>query len=410
MDEKLQRILQKVEAGELLSDDELSALKDASPLAFAQALINAEQAETALRILRRLEQEQPKNPQVKMALGRALVSLERWREAEPVIREANGLQPDDPEPLKALAALAMRRGERALALQHIRRALAADPLDGEAQQILGELEAPAALPQTGNAVPLFADFSKALRARLQSQSTPHLLQRDQLLVRMGKGGVARLELKQLYRNFLDSHRPLDESVAMISKELAERALGLPQGKDELLRAVLPVLRTAEFLDVAQGVAHREGPAGLLILYVIEDPELVRYVPSGALDTHGVTLEQLDDAAWKRLDEKPVGLRSLELEQGALRISETPTGLWALAGGDGHDAARLLTPAHRAVLEEKFGTQPLRVYLGLRELVMLCPESDAAWSKRLGNMDAAKDGIAGTFRYAEGRLTALSSWD
>ena len=104
------------------------------------------------------------------------------------------------------------------------------------------------------------------------------------------------------------------------------------------------------------------------------------------------------------------MRALELEQGALRLSATPTGLWALAHGDGHDAARLLTVSHQAALERAAGTGPLRVYLGLRELVLACREDDAISVAKLEGLDAAREGIVGAWRLHEGKLTALPEWD
>ena len=123
----------------------------------------------------------------------------------------------------------------------------------------------------------------------------------------------------------------------------------------------------------------------------------------------MTLEALDEHAWKNLEARPTPLRALEMEQGALRVSDTPTGLWAFAQGDGHDSARLLTPAHQAALRARFGEAPLRAYFGLRELVLLCREDDPPWLARLGELDASREGIRGLFRWAQGRLTAVSEW-
>jgi isoquinoline 1-oxidoreductase beta subunit len=102
--------------------------------------------------------------------------------------------------------------------------------------------------------------------------------------------------------------------------------------------------------------------------------------------------------------------TLEREQGALRLSATPTGLWALAHGDGHDAARLLTVSHQAALERAAGTGPLRVYLGLRELVLACREDDVISVAKLEGLDAAREGILGAWRLHEGKLTPLPEWD
>src|SRR6185369_10187692 len=126
----------------------------------------------------------------------------------------------------------------------------------------------------------------------------------------------------------------------------------------------------------------EGPAGLWVFYVLEDPELVRYVPEKALETHLVSLDDLDAAAWKRLDAIPTPVRSIALESGQLRLSASPTGLFALAAADGHDAARMLTPKQQALVREAAGEGPLRVYLGLRELVLFCPDDGGATHAQL----------------------------
>jgi hypothetical protein len=235
------------------------------------------------------------------------------------------------------------------------------------------------------------------------------LQKEQLLVRLGKGGVARLELKSLYRGFLDQAASLEVAVEALGKELAERALGVPAGRAPLLAEVLPVLRESAFVERAVGAAHREGPAGLLVFYVLEDPQLVRYVPLGVLSSHRLTLEELDDAAWKNLDNQTVAPRALELELGALRLASEPTGLWALARGDGHDAARLLCPSQQAQVIEKLGAGPMRVYLGLRELVMLCRADDGPNVAKLAGLEASADGIPGAFQLSAGRISRLDDW-
>ncbi len=185
---------------------------------------------------------------------------------------------------------------------------------------------------------------------------------------------------------------------------------MPPGRLQLLAKVLPVVRDSTFLERGEGGAHREGPAGLWFFFAIDDPEVVLYVPEGLLAAHRISIEALDEAAWKNLEARPTEVRALELEQGALRLSATPTGLWALAHGDGHDAARLLTVSHQAAIEKVSGGGPLRVYLGLRELVLFCREDDSRSVKKLEGLDAAREGIVGAWRLLDGRLTALPEWD
>ena len=415
MDAALVRLLEKVEDGQALTDAELDQLsafarKDGGRVlrtAVAQALLERDAVSDAMAVLEALERDFPHDVQVALARARAYVSQERYAEAEAPLQHALRLNPGDPEAMKALAVLAMRRGEIARAKVMINQVLRQDPFDSEAQQLSAELDAPGEI--SGESIPLLNDFTARLVVQLTAQSTPHLLQKDQLLVRLGKGGVARLDLKSLYRGFLDGAKSLDVAVELLARELAERTLGIPPGRLPLLATALPVLRDSTFLDRAVGAAHREGPAGLFIFYTLKDPELVRYIPEGVLRSHRLSLEALDTAAWKNLAAEVPQLRAIELESGALRLSPEPTGLWAIAVGDGHDGARVLSPTQHALLDERLGTQPLRVYLGLRELVLLCRADDAASVDKLQGLEASPDGIAGAFSLQAGRITRLDDW-
>jgi tetratricopeptide (TPR) repeat protein len=407
-DDELIKIQAKVAAGETLSHSELFALAVASrgaegpslKVIYAQALLNADEAERALLLLVGLRRDFPNDVQVLLALARALCALERWGPAEQALKELLAHNADDPEALKALALLAMRRAELDRARAYVRHALEVDPLDSEAQALSADLGEKGAEPQTRD------DFVQALVAQLAVQSTPHLLQSRQLVVRLGRGGVARLDLESLWSEHQASGRPLARTVEALGKELAERTLGLPEGREGLLTQVLPVLRDERFLERAVGSARREGPAGLWVFYVLEDPELVRYVPDAALASHGTSLDDLDAAAWKRLDTLPTPLRSIALEDGKLRLTEERTGLWAIAAADGHDAARVLTRQQQALMRGTLGDGPLRLYFGLRELVLVCRDDDEASRGRLDGLQATRDGIAGAFRLEGARLTSL----
>ncbi|MBL9038047.1 MAG: hypothetical protein JNG84_06000 [Archangium sp.] len=410
----VERLRQKVDAGERLSGDELRMLEAAaqqhgSPglrTAVAQALINADAAPQAIPILEAVRRDFPRDIQVHLALGRALISIDKWIEAEASLRRALEVNPGDPEATKAMAIVAMRRGEWARANALVSSVLRVDPFDGEAQQLSLELEqlAPADL----DAPPPLDMYAQALIEALRARSTPHLLQKQHLLVRVGRGGVVRLSLERLYEDFLVSGLPLARVAESVAMELAERTLGLPDDKAKLLERVLPVLRDTPFLERGIGAARREGPAGLWVFYALEDPELVRYVPEGVLASWGLALDAVDDAAWRNLSERPADVRAIELEQGALRLSNTPTGLWALAHGDGHDAARILTPFHQTSLERVAGDGPYRVYLGLRELVLIAREDDAAAVAKLSGLETSRDGIVGRWRLHHGRLMNVST--
>lgn len=408
---ELDRIRQKVWNGEALNDAELEALSQAAqrqggPMlrtTVAQALINADAMNQAIPILEAVRRDFPRDVQAHLALGRALISLEKWKEAEEPIELALKLNPEDPEPMKALAVLALRRAEFSRARALIETVLRIDPLDEEAMALMAELEAGESPRED---VPNLDGFVRALLERLRAQSTPHVLTRGQLTIRLGRGGVARFEMESLFRESVTVGRSFAESVELLARELAEKSLGLPAGKLQLLARVLPVVRDSHFLERGLGAARREGPAGLWFFYAVDDPEVLLYVPEGLIDAHRIGLEALDEAAWKNLEARPAEVRALELEQGALRLSPTPTGLWALAHGDGHDAARLLTASHQAALRKVAGAVPLRVYLGLRELVLVCREDDAGSVEKLEGLDAARDGIDGAWRLFDGKLIEL----
>lgn len=414
---QLDRIREKVWNGEVLSDFELRELETAAqreggPIwrtTVAQALINADAINQAIPILEAVRRDFPGEIQAHLALGRALISLEKWNEAEAPLKRALELNPGDPEPTKALATLAMRRGEWPRAKAWVDEVLRVDPLDEEAQLLRAELERLAPGELVDNA-PTLDRFTRALVEKLKAQSTPHLVARGQLTIRLGRGGVARFDLPALFADSARTGRSLPESIDMLARDFAERSLGIPAGRLQLLAKVLPVVRDSAFLERGEGAARREGPAGLWFFFAVDDPEVVLYVPEGLLASYRITLEQLDEAAWKNLEARHTEVRALELEQGALRLSATTTGLWALAHGDGHDAARLLTVSHQAAIEKTCGAGPLRVYLGLRELVLFCREDDATSVKKLEGLDAAREGIVGAWRLHEGRLTSLPEWD
>ena len=414
---ELDRIREKVWNGEVLSDFELKELERAAqreggPIwrtTVAQALINADAINQAIPILEAVRRDFPGEIQAHLALGRALISLEKWNEAESPLKRALELNPGDPEPTKALATIAMRRGEFPRAKAWIDEILRVDPLDEEAQLLHAELER-LAPGEVVEGTPGLDRFTRALVDRLKAQSTPHLVARGQLSIRLGRGGVARFDLPVLFADFARTGRSLAESVELLARDFAERSLGIPAGRLQLLARVLPVVRDSAFLERGEGASRREGPAGLWFFYAADDPEVVLYVPEGLLAAYRTTLEQLDESAWKNLEARPTEVRALELEQGALRLSATRTGLWALAHGDGHDAARLLTSSHQAAIEKTCGRGPLRVYLGLRELVLFCREDEVDAVKKLEGLDAAREGIVGAWRLFEGKLTALPEWD
>ncbi len=192
--------------------------------------------------------------------------------------------------------------------------------------------------------------------------------------------------------------------------LAARLGGLSSGLaaegGALESRLRPVLRPAGFAARAVGALHRPGPAGLEVFYVLEDADFVRYLPEAALASSGLTAEAVDAAAWSNLEKSPAPVRPVIIDQGEVRLAEAHSGLWAVAEGDGHDGARLLTAVQRQLLAAHVGTEPLRVVLGRRELALVCRESDAEACAALERLAPSPDGIPGTFRLtAEGLSTA-----
>jgi tetratricopeptide (TPR) repeat protein len=318
---ELERLCRQVEAGEPLVSGDLEALAEAARelpslrVTLAHALIDGGELRAALELARALRRDQPGDAQTSLLLARALAATERYGEAEGALQEALRLRPQDPEALKALALLALRRGERGRAAQLIDQVLALDPLDGEAQLVRAELDAVG-----GETASLAADCEAPAR-------------------------------------------PLDRAA--------------------LLARVLPVLRPASFIARAGGACRRPGPAGLWVFHVLEDPVLLRYVPHGALEGLDLSLDAVDDAAFANL-------------QPAEPVPGTHPGVWGLRSGDGHDAARLLLPAQRALLEAKLGPPPWRAFLGQREWVVLCAEEDASARAWLEGLVPSLLGIQGTF--------------
>jgi tetratricopeptide (TPR) repeat protein len=412
--DELIRVRLKVERGDRLSDDELELLVTAaadnalsSRMALAHAMVNNDLGRDALGIVENLVRDYPRNADVMMLQARTLVSIERWAEAEPVLRAAALLRPDDQEILKALAVIAMRRGEGGKARDTMKDLLEKDPFDAEAQWIQSELDATQSEPlDVGVSL---EGFTKVLVARLDARSTPHLVQKDKLLLKPPKQAVLRVDLRSLYQSFVEGGRPLDATVEAMARELTERTVGLPQAKAALLANVLPVVRDGGFLESAEGALRREGPAGLWFFYALFDPDFMRYVPEGVLASHQLTLEEVDAAAWKNLDERPADPGPIELVEAGLRLAAGPTGLWAVAKGDGHDSARILTRLQQAAVEQKVGPQPWRLYLGIRELVLVCKSTDAANVERIAKLAAAPDGIEGAWELRDGRIVPLKEW-
>lgn len=415
MSANLENLRRKVEAGETLSDAELTALREAAAgsegptlwLAVAHALVNAEAEREALPLMERLRRDFPRELQVRLGLARALLGLERNGDAEEVLREALVLNPGDPEAIKVLAVLALRRGEKGRAEKYVRDVLERDPFDAEARLLKEELEAvelPAHAPAEEQV--LRPEFNAALAAALRRAGVKFRLQGRDVLVKLAGGEVARVNVGSLYGAYKGGKRGLAEHVEKLAAQLGGMSTGLGEGAATLERTVRPVLRPAGFEAQAVGALHRAGPAGLEVFYVLEDAEYVRYVPESVLGAAGLTAEAVDAAAWRNLEGAPGPVRPVVVDRGVVRLAETFSGLWAVAEGDGHDGARLLTVEQRRQLALQAGEGALRVSLGWREFALVCRESDAAECEALAKLGHAPDGIAGLFRLTSEGLSRL----
>jgi hypothetical protein len=421
---ELERIRRKVEQGEALTSEELARLSDAARaqpgptlrLAVAHAMMNGGEERTALPLLEALVRDFPRDLQGWLGLARALLSLERTREAERALREALRLSPGDPEAQKAMATLAMGRGELARARQWVADVLRRDPFDAEARLIRQELEAAdTSLPVTeagqGQQYALRPEFTRALVSALRGRGVAVSVQGDALFLKSPRGELGRADLRSLYSAYLAGDRALAEYVAGAAHGLIAAAHGVPGGRDELLARVRPVLRAGGFSGIARGACFREGPAGLAIFYVLEDPEYVRYLPAGLLDAHGLSLEEVDRAAFAALEAAPAPVRAVQVLSGRLLAAVSASGVWAVSAEDGHDAARLLTVAQRARLQETLGPGPWRVDLGRREVALVSPPDDEAAARQLRALQPEEDGLPGQFLLtADGALMRVAEGD
>ncbi len=420
----LERLRRKVEQGEALTDKELDELRDAARaqpgpvlrLAVAHAMMNGGEERTALPLLEALVRDFPRDLQAWLGLARALLSLDRKAEGERALKEALGLSPTDPEALKALATLAMGRGELARARQWLSDVLRQDPFDEEAKLLREELDAvdlPAAASQAGADVgspeqvqeyALRPEFTRALVSALRGRGAAVSAKGDSLFLKTPKGGLGRADLKSLHGAYLSGTRSLSEFVGAAAEGLLGATRGEVGNRDALLAQVRPVLRPKGFEATARGALHREGPAGLLIFYVLEDPEYVRYLPEGLARSRGLEVQAVHDAAFAALAAQPAPLRQVQVLDGRLLAAVHPTGVWAVSEEDGHDGARLLTPAQLARVMETVGPGPWVVDLGRREAALLARREDAHAVGALQALSPSEDGIPGTFLlHGDGRL-------
>ncbi|MBX7101021.1 MAG: tetratricopeptide repeat protein [Myxococcaceae bacterium] len=414
----LERLLSQVADGLGPSEGDLEQLRQAAQqstnpkwaVALAQALLNLGRHAEGLRLTEALTRERPQHGEVWLAHARALTGVERYHAAEQVLGHLLERNREDLDALTALAVLKLRRGEAKAARALAEQALEKDPLHPEAQALLAELDAQGVVADVPPPLPSKREFLKALRAQLEARAVPHLVHRGALLLKLGTGGLARVDVDELFADVVAGRQSVAQGAEVVAKELAERTLGLPDTAAALLRVVVPVLRDVRFLEATAGLAHREGPANLLVFYAVPREDLLLFVPAGRLDALRVDLELLDAAALQNLGRTSAEVKPVRFDGGALVFAPERTGLWAVARGDGLDAARLLTPAQREQVEAAADCDDLGVWLGLRELALVCRGDDSAMLERLAGTSAGPQGIEGLFRLHHGRLSAVDAWE
>lgn len=390
----------KVESGEVLTEGELRAL-DAdggfeARLVRAQALINADQDAEALRVLDALLRDRPRDAEVLLARARALFGLERYGDAEQGARMLLTVNAGDPEALKLLAVVAMRRGEHARARDYVRQVLERDPLDDEARLLREELDAAAPSDQAARIASL-EEFRRALRLALRDRRIPYDVRERDVVIAIGPRGSPpiRAALEPLWRTHLAGGVTVAEAARRACDDLL-RSGGMPRTPEALLAAVWPVLRPPQFEARASGSAHTPGPAGLLVYFVLPDPEFVRHVPEKVVENLQVGTPALAVAAWRNLERSVAPLLAVSLRDGELAPPASSSRVWAVATGDGHDSARLLTASQQQAIRVTVGDGPWRVALGRRELALVCRRSDGEAVRALETLAPTADGIAGRF--------------
>ncbi len=398
----------KVERGDVLSGDEFAQMEAAAArepdlrLAVVHALLNAEQVAQALSRLAPLRRESPRRKDVQLAYVRALVLKEDWAQADTLLKEAFAADPSDPEILKALAVLALRKHEFVLAKKLVRDVRRVDPLDEEARLLEAELEAVEGAPPTPpGPPPALEPFSSALEQALCAEGLAPVRRGDQLFLPGRTRRLARLLLQPLHQDFLREGRALEPFVREFARHLAEDARAGATDRAQLLSVLRPVLRPEGFELQARGAARRALGEGLQLFYVLDDPNLVRYVPEGLSRTLGLEGAGLHERALLNLEGAPCALTPVKRTgEGFQPTPDAKTGLYALWHGDGYDGARLLVTSVRARLRERCGPGALRVWLGARELVVVAAGGEASQLARAPVLN----GIAGDWRLTDdGRL-------
>jgi hypothetical protein len=351
----LQRLCRRVQRGEPLSEAEMRRLRTAADaegagalrITLGLALSNAGSDAEALSVLASAGRRG--EPPASLARARALVRAGRLQDAETALADAILAHPRDLSLRKARVLVALRRGDGAGAGRALAELRARAPADEEVRAL-----------------------AEALAAGSGSSALEVLL--DGAWEWFGRAGAGK-------------HGGL-------------RATWTEEGSADadVLAHVVPVLAD----EAAPGLLSREGPAGLTVTYLSDGVSLDA---AGAV----VSLETVDRAAWRHLEEDEAEPRPVIVDRGHPRLSPEPLGLWALCEADGADGARLLTTRQRQRLFDVVGAGPYRVSLARPELALVAPLLDPPAVALLESVEPAAEGIRGRFALQpDGTLQRLGS--
>ncbi|MFN7132887.1 MAG: DUF1444 family protein, partial [Myxococcales bacterium] len=213
-----------------------------------------------------------------------------------------------------------------------------------------------------------------------------------LVVRFASGREARLSVGSLYDGYSAGDRGLDDAVGAIVR-------GLQQMRDpsrlpelaEVRERVFPVLRPKSFLAQSGPTLSTDAPGGLLLLYVVDYPDFVGYLPPETAEAWQLSMDELAQLAFANLDREPLAPTLYRVAGGGLE--ETRGDRWdllAFDAGDGYDASRLLSKPHREAVRA-LSEGPWVVAMPTRAYALLARASDSravGFLKQIANEDAS----------------------
>ena len=406
MDEAwLSRMVVLIQDGLPLPEDDLQTLaalaaKEPSNLdlqvCLGHGLVNGERAEAALPIFERALIRKPDEVIILQGRARAFAALARYAEAEADLRRCLRIQPRHADSLRALALLRLRAGAPSECVKLLELVLETDRFDVEARQILEEAKALIASGATevqhSHQPASREEFAEALTAALEARGLKSVADADRgiLVVRFSKGRDGRLSLGSLFDAYASGTRGLEETVTTLADGLLlmKDPRRIPE-LDSVREQIFPVVRTPEFLVQSGPTLCAEGPAGLLVCFAIDYPDFVSYLPAEATEKWSVTPADMEKLAMANLARRLSAPARYRVVDGGLKESaDQRWDLLAFEAGDGYDAARLLSPEHRALLESLAGGM-LVAAIPTRAYALVARGSDAATLRFLGELARAE---------------------